>query len=76
MPHLSKTLIQMWDIGLRPLFPMLKKMTQQMEEEVLAGIKEEWVNLFYEIGRPVIENENVLIQQGTGCFLCYILKKR
>lgn len=76
VPHLSKTLVQMWDIGLRPLFPMLKKMTQQMEEEVLAGIKEEWVNLFYKIGRPVIENETVLTQQGAGCFLCYMLKKR
>ena len=27
IPHLSKSLIQIWDIGLRPIFPLLKKMT-------------------------------------------------
>lgn len=46
VPHLSKTLIQIWDIGLRPIFPMLKKMTMKLEEEFLLEIKKEWIDLF------------------------------
>lgn len=75
VPHLSKTLIQIWDIGLRPIFPMLKKMVQQIDKDSLVEIKREWVDLFQTIGMPIIENDKLLTQGKEFCFFCFILKK-
>lgn len=71
VPHLSKTLIQIWDIGLRPIFPLLKKMTQNIELNKLMEIKEEWVNVFEKIGYPIIENDDLLLQGCEHTFLLY-----
>lgn len=75
IPHLSKTLIQIWDIGLRPIFPMLKKMTIHLDDKTLLDIKTEWVDFFQKIGRPIIENEKILNQGEEFCFFCFILRK-
>lgn len=75
VPHLSKTLIQMWDIGLRPIFPMVKKMTEHLDEKILLDIKKEWIDLFMKIGLPIIENDNLLTQGEELCFFCFILRK-
>lgn len=75
IPHLSKTLIQIWDIGLRPIFPMLKKMAMQLEEDFLLEIKEEWIDLFQKIIEPIISNDHLLTQGEEYCFLCFILSK-
>lgn len=76
IPHLSKTVIQIWDIGLRPIFPMLKKMTQYIEKDVLLEIKKEWIQLFQKIGEPIIENDRLLTQGEEFCFFCFILRKK
>lgn len=75
IPHLSKTLIQIWDIGLRPIFPMLKKMTTQIDKDCLMEIKKEWIDLFQTIGMPIIENDRLLTQGKEFCFFCFILRK-
>ena len=75
IPHLSKTLVQIWDIGLRPIFPLLKKMTAQIEESSLMEIKKEWVELFLKIGYPIIENDKLLADNKEFCFFCFILRK-
>lgn len=75
VPHLSETLIQIWDIGLRPIFPMLKKMTEHLDEKILLEIKKEWIDLFMKIGLPIIENDNLLTQGEEFCFFCFILRK-
>lgn len=76
VPHLSKTLIQIWDIGLRPIFPMLKRMTEYVDNDALLEIKREWVDLFQKIGEPIIENDRLLTQGEEFCFFCFILKKK
>lgn len=75
VPHLSKTLIQIWDIGLRPIFPLLKKMTESLEHGCLMDIKKEWVETFEKIGYPIIENDDLLLQGCEHTFFCYILVK-
>lgn len=75
IPHLSKTLIQIWDIGLRPIFPILKKMTMQLEEDFLSEIKKEWIDLFQKLIEPIILNDNLLTQGEEYCFFCFILSK-
>lgn len=75
IPHLSKTLIQIWDIGLRPIFPMLKRMTECIEEDMLLEIKKEWIDLFLKIGEPIIEQDKYLTQGEEFAFFCFILEK-
>lgn len=41
--------IQMWDIGLRPLFPPLSKLANGVAEEKRLEVKEEWCTIIYEL---------------------------
>lgn len=76
VPHLSKTLIQIWDIGLRPIFPMLKRMTERIDTESLMEIKKDWIDLFLELGQPIIDNDVLLTQGREFCFFCFVITKR
>lgn len=76
VPHLSKTLIQIWDIGLRPIFPMLKRMTERIDTESLMEIKKDWIDLFLELGQPIIDNDVLLTQGQEFCFFCFVITKR
>ncbi len=76
VPHLSRTIIKMWDIGLRPIFPMLKKMTMQLDPGTLLDIKREWVDFFLKTGEAVIRNEQLITKEQDFCFYCFILQKQ
>ncbi len=73
--HLSKTAIQIWDIGLRPLFPVLQKMTGSIESDVLSGVKSQWIATFRQFLTPIVEMDAELGQHGNHAFHCYILEK-
>ena len=42
-----------WDVGLRPIAPLLVKMTQALSPETRASIKREWVDLMIELLEPL-----------------------
>ena len=73
--HLSKTVIQMWDIGLRPLFPALRRMAGAIPAEELLPIKREWVAVLRHFLEPVAAMDNELGQGAEPAFLCYCLVK-
>ncbi|HSA05555.1 MAG TPA: methyltransferase domain-containing protein [Candidatus Gastranaerophilales bacterium] len=74
--YLSEKIIKMWDIGLRPISPLLIKMTSKINNEDLLEIKEEWINLFYELINPIIDNIELNEQnQGNCTFHMFILEK-
>ncbi|MGG7073557.1 hypothetical protein U5B43_04765 [Campylobacter sp. 9BO] len=77
--HLSKTVIQMWDIGLRPIFPVLSKLVNAVEnKEELLNIKEEWIEIFMRFLEPIFELEinNKLDQNHERAFHYFVLEKR
>lgn len=78
IPHLSKTLMQMWDIGLRPIFPFIKDMTDYMPKGDLLKLKKKWVYLFETIGYSIIMNDESekLMQGEEHCFFCFIIRKQ
>ncbi|TAN50661.1 MAG: class I SAM-dependent methyltransferase [Rhodospirillales bacterium] len=41
--HLSRTLIEAWDIGLRPISPFLIEMASKLTPEDRASIKQKWI---------------------------------
>ncbi len=52
-PFVTKTHGHIWDIGLRPIAPLLVKMTKAIATETRAAIKCEWVDLFCELLGPL-----------------------
>ena len=73
--HLSKTVIQIWDIGLRPLFPVLLKMTESIAPEKLNEIKREWLATLHQFLNPIVQMDEKLGQGEEHAFHCYILEK-
>lgn len=76
--HLSKTVVQIWDIGLRPLFPVLLKLVQAVEnKEELLNIKKEWIEIFIKFLEPIFELEmkNKLNQSEEKAFHYFVLEK-
>lgn len=73
--HLSKPVIQLWDIGMRPLFPVLMKMVEAIGAEKLPAIKEQWVSTFKQLLEPMIAVDNDCARREAA-FHCYILEHR
>jgi SAM-dependent methyltransferase len=73
--HLSKTIIQIWDIGLRPLFPVLHKMARFVTTEELPAIKREWVSILRQFAEPLAAMDSQLGQGKELGFHCFILEK-
>lgn len=69
--HLSKTSIQIWDIGLRPLFPVLHKMAGSIAPVVL--IKKKWISIFRQFLMPMIYMDG-LTEGVSHSFHCFILE--
>jgi SAM-dependent methyltransferase len=70
--HLSKTTIQIWDIGFRPIFPLLKKITDKIDPTEFVQIKSEWVATLKEFLEHLVELD---AEDGTSAFECYVLEK-
>ncbi len=75
IPHLSKTLISIWDIGLRPIFPILKLMADSIDEGKKYEIKKQWIESLKAFVLPIVENDIKKMQNEEGCFYCLILSK-
>jgi SAM-dependent methyltransferase len=73
--HLSKTTIQIWDVGLRPLFPILYKMISELSKETVMEIKKQWVDIFSTFLKPIAEMDSELNKDIEPGFHCFILEK-
>jgi len=51
-PFVTRTHAHIWDIGLRPIAPLLVRMTNALTPKTRASIKQEWVSLFIELLEP------------------------
>jgi SAM-dependent methyltransferase len=74
--HLSRTVVQIWDIGLRPLFPILKKLTDRLTDRDRAAIKSEWISVFRHFLGPFVDLDSTLDSADEPAFHCFILRKQ
>jgi SAM-dependent methyltransferase len=56
-PFVTKTHAHIWDIGLRPIAPLLVKMTSALTRDSRSSIKSEWVDLFRDILEPLCKED-------------------
>lgn len=73
--HLSKLTIQAWDIGLRPLFPVLLEMANELPPEKLLSIKAKWIEILKIFLEPLLEIDKTLPGNEQPAFHCFELRK-
>ncbi len=54
-PFITSTHAHIWDVGLRPIAPMLVKMVNALTPETRAEIKTDWVDLFCDLLTPLCD---------------------
>lgn len=73
--YLSRPIVQIWDIGLRPVFPLLRRMVGELNSPVAMQIKREWIDLFAHYVEPLAALEPELDPGGEPAFHCFILQR-
>jgi SAM-dependent methyltransferase len=74
--HLSKTVIEVWDIGLRPLFPALMKVVNKLNEADRAEMKADFVELAETFLAPLCERESIPDPGHPPAFHRFVVTKR
>lgn len=70
----SSVLIDIWNIGTRPIAPLLIQMSDALTSENRSRIKREWVNIFMDLFRPLLSLPQTYdISKAPG--LVYVLRK-
>jgi SAM-dependent methyltransferase len=74
MPFVTGTHAHVWDIGLRPVAPMLVKMANALEPRTRASIKRDWVDLFCDLLEPLCDpNFNLTPGKSDPAEMQYLL---
>ncbi len=63
-PFITQTHAHLWDVGLRPIAPLLVKMANGLTDQTRASIKSEWVDLFLELLEPFCNGQADLFGQA------------
>jgi hypothetical protein len=53
VPFVTRTHAHVWDIGLRPIAPLLVRMTESLTPQTRSEIKRDWVALFQDLLTPL-----------------------
>ena len=69
------SLMKIWNVGLRPIFPMLQKMERCLNSENRAEIKDEWVATFTDLLLPILEQPREFSKDLTEYRIQYTLEK-
>ena len=72
-PH--KIIMDFWNIGLRPISHLLIQMSDVLSIEERKRIKQEWVDIFLELFKPLLTlNQSYTIKNAP--YLSFILEKQ
>ena len=50
----NRLLIDIWNIGLRPIFHLLIQMSENLSADDRRKIKAEWVDIFFKLWKPLL----------------------
>ena len=70
----DKFVIDFWNIGLRPISHLLIQMSENLTQENRKNIKKEWVDIFFELFKPLL-NLNTGYEFEKSPYLLFVLKK-
>lgn len=76
-PFVTRTHAHLWDIGLRPIAPMLIKMANGLSDPTRLSIKTQWVDLFCELLDPFRDpNLDLFDGMNEPAEIQYVLTRR
>ena len=64
IPLATTTHAHLWDVGLRPIAPLLVRMANGLDPVERAGIKSEWVDLFHTLATPLCSRDLDLLRSN------------
>ena len=73
--YLSKTVLEAWDIGLRPISPYLIEMTNKLNPNDRADIKHKWIQGIVPLIEPLCELEWITDYDYPPGFHLFVLEK-
>lgn len=74
---ITRTHAHIWDIGLRPIAPLLVKMANALTPENRAAIKRDWVDLFCELLAPLCDPAfDLFATPAEPAEIQYVLQRR
>ncbi len=76
-PFVTGTHAHIWNVGLRPVAPLLTKSMNAIHEHLRAEIKRDWVDMFCDLLDPFCEADFDLFAEGSEPVeIQYVLQKR
>jgi SAM-dependent methyltransferase len=74
--YLTNPVLEIYNIGTRPIFPLLINMTNHLSSDDREIIKKQWVDYFFNIFRPIVEGEYQRVPgKNEYGFHFFLLKK-
>ena len=75
VPFITRTHAHLWDVGLRPIAPLLIELANNVTPETRARIKRRWVDLFCELCTPFCDAEvDLLPGSAEPAEIMYVLR--
>ena len=65
VPFVTRTHAHLWDVGLRPIAPLLVELANQVSPQTRADVKRRWVELFIELCTPFCDPAMDLFSQTS-----------
>lgn len=84
-PFATRTHAHLWDVGLRPIAPLLVRMANALTPQTRAAVKQDWVALLEELLTPICredfelvggEGGRVAASDGGPAEVQYVLRRR
>lgn len=77
VPFATRTHSHLWDVGLRPLAPVLVRMANSLQPSTRRAIKQDWIDLFVELLRPFTRPDvDLLPGDAEPAEILYVLTPR
>jgi SAM-dependent methyltransferase len=74
-PFLSRRLVEISEIGLRPLFPVLAKMANCLDQNTRNQIKREWIDYLMYVGLPLVQSRFLNDPLDDQTYVCITVEK-
>lgn len=76
-PLATRTHAHLWDVGLRPIAPLLVRMANELTPETRLSIKSDWIALFCELLRPICRLDfDLFASESEPAEMQYVLRPR
>jgi len=77
LPFVTRTHAHIWDIGLRPLAPLLVRMANSLEPATRRSVKRDWVELLTELLLPFARPDcDLFAERGEPAEVLFVLTRR